>query len=76
MCENAVDGDGNDEASKKSGNVKIGGVAVNAKKLLEVEAMLRPLGKMMPFWCFFICLRTCIYLFPSIFTCLRLTCPE
>lgn len=48
VCENAVDGDGNDEASKKSGNVKIGGVAVNAKKLLEVEAMLRPLGKILP----------------------------
>lgn len=48
VCENAVDGEGNDEASKKSGNVKIGGVAVNAKKLLEVEAMLRPLGKILP----------------------------
>merc|ERR1711970_1371786 len=48
VCESAVDNDMADEAVKKSGNVKIGGVAVNAKKLLEVEAMLRPLGKILP----------------------------
>merc|ERR1712168_974121 len=48
VCESAVDNDTADEAVKKSGNVKIGGVAVNAKKLLEVEAMLRPLGKILP----------------------------
>ena len=44
-CESAVE---NETEDKKAGNVKIGGVAVHAKKLIDTETLLRPLGKAIP----------------------------
>lgn len=45
VCQVAID---KETDSKKATSVKIGKVSINAKTLLEVEGLLRPLGKLIP----------------------------
>jgi len=45
VCEACL---GADTDSKKAASVKIGNVSVNAKTLIEIEGLLRPLGKLIP----------------------------
>merc|ERR1712080_546091 len=50
LHESCVEAQGGDETagSKKVENIKLGKVSVNPKTLLEIESLLRPLGKLMP----------------------------
>merc|ERR1711892_866127 len=45
-CSEALDQE--TDASKKVESVKLGNVSVNPKTLIEIESLLRPLGKLMP----------------------------
>merc|ERR1712008_629263 len=47
-CVEALGGEDASAMMERPESIKLGNVAVNPKTLLEIEALLRPLGKMMP----------------------------